>query len=89
MTAKEYNHHNHCNHGDAKHMTDGGDDRRLARLGEEGCQGRTHIESHLTQHHIGVGKKEDRTKNTFLEEQKNFIESKLFYTRVSAKEGHV
>ena len=74
MTTKEYfshhshrnygnhrNHNNHGNHGnhvDAKHMTNGWDDRRLARLGEDCCQGRTHIESHLTQQNMRVGKEE-------------------------------
>ena len=35
-------------------MTDNSDDMLLARLGEVGCQGRTHIESHLTEHNRGL-----------------------------------
>ena len=35
-------------------MTDNSDDMLLARLGEVGCQERTHIESHLTEHNRGL-----------------------------------
>ena len=47
-------------------MTDNSDDMLLARLGEVGCQERTHIESHLTEHNRGLAEIQQGWENTLM-----------------------
>ena len=47
-------------------MTDNSDDMLLARLGEVGCQERTHIESHLTEHNRGLAEIQQEWENTLM-----------------------
>ena len=59
-------HINHHNYHSAKYMTDNSDDMLLARLGEVGCQERTHIESHLTEHNRGLAEIQQEWENTLM-----------------------
>ena len=59
-------HINRHNYHSAKYMTDNSDDMLLARLGEVGCQERTHIESHLTEHNRGLAEIQQEWENTLM-----------------------
>ena len=59
-------HIDYHNYHSAKYMTDNSDDMLLARLGEVGCQERTHIESHLTEHNRGLAEIQQGWENTLM-----------------------